>query len=182
VLLRDGVPDYFYRQEGVTGTMHYHLFLLVLMTVLVTAGCIEETYDTVTPVPKTTLPLATPVKTLPVITIQTPVTATLPVAERSITEGFWCRDTTMNIGKAPTVVRECYQFFADGTYKWGYSPGQALGKSSSCSGDPRVQCAYSLNANGRYEVEGGYFYTRAGNALIDPHDPPYFIWTATGIP
>jgi hypothetical protein len=88
----------------------------------------------------------------------------------------------MNIGKAPTDVKECYQFFPDGTYKWGYSPGWPMGKSLSCSGSADAKCVYSLNPNGKIEVQGGYSYTVSGDALIDPHDPPYFIRTASGIP
>lgn len=124
------------------------------------------TSQTTTNLPESARPAATPV----------------PLVSRKITDGFWCRDTTINIGKAPTEVRECYQFFMDGTYKWGYTPGWPMGKSLSCSGSPDAQCEYSLNPNGKIEVQGGYSYTVSGDALIDPHDPPYFIWTATGIP
>jgi hypothetical protein len=87
----------------------------------------------------------------------------------------------MNIGKAPTNVRECYQFFSDGTFNWGYSPGRIMGKSPSCW-SPNVKCEYSLNAKGQYEVQGGYIYTLSGDILIDPHDPPYFARSSTGIP
>jgi hypothetical protein len=88
----------------------------------------------------------------------------------------------MNIGKAPTAVTECYQFFPDMTYKWGYSPGRPMGKSLSCSGDPSAKCVYAFNAKGQYEVEGGYAYTLSGDTLIDPHNPPYFTRSSTGIP
>ena len=64
----------------------------------------------------------------------TPAPIPVPVVSRNISDGFWCRDTTMNISKAPTDVKECYQFFPDGTYKWGYSHGWPMGKSLSCSG------------------------------------------------
>jgi hypothetical protein len=124
------------------------------------------TYQITTNLPESAKPVATPV----------------PVVSRTITDGFWCRDTTINIGKAPTEVRECYQFFMDGTYKWGYTPGWPMGKSLSCSGSPDAKCGYSLNPNGKIEVQGGYSYTVSGDALIDPHDPPYFIRSATGIP
>jgi hypothetical protein len=113
--------------------------------------------------------------------IPTPAPTPIPTIQRKITDGFWCRDTTINIGKAPTNVRECYQFLSDGTFKWGYSPGYPMGKSPSCW-SPNVKCEYSLNANGKYEVQGGYFYTLSGDTLIDPHNPPYFKWSSTGIP
>jgi len=102
--------------------------------------------------------------------------------EHMITDGYWCRERWLNIGKAPTYVKECYRFFDDGTYLYGYNPGKLMGKSSSCSGDPAAKCAYSLTDTGLYELEGGYYYTKSGDLLIDPHDPPYFMWTDTGIP
>jgi uncharacterized lipoprotein NlpE involved in copper resistance len=165
------------------GNMKYLIFILLLVTALVTTGCVNKNQDTaIPPTDTTTLPLSTPEITTALTTIQTPESTPIPPSERKITDGFWCRDTTRNIGKDPTDVRECYQFFTDGTYTWGYSPGRAMGKSLSCSGDPGAKCEYSFNANGQYEVEGGYFYTLSGDALIDPHDPPYFIWSSTGIP
>jgi hypothetical protein len=139
-----------------------------------------------TPAPVNTPPVAVATATTPVTAHPPPSTApapaSVPAPARKITDGFWCRDTTINIGKAPTSVKECYQFFVDGTYKWGYTPGWPMGKSLSCSGSPDVQCEYSLRPDGKIEVQGGYSYTVSGDALIDPHDPPYFIWTATGIP
>lgn len=114
--------------------------------------------------------------------VMTPIPSPIPNTQHEITDGFWCRDTTINIGTAPTGVKECYKFLSDGTYKWGYSPGWPMGKSLSCSGDPNAKCVYSLNSNGKYEVQGGYFYTLSGNTLIDSHDPPYFKWSSTGIP
>ena len=169
--------------------MKHLLFLFFLLAALVTAGCSDKDQgvSVVPPQETTTVPVKTtteaPQTTKTVITT-TQVTAPTPVkiVEPNITEGFWCRDTTINIEKANTRVTECYQFFDDGTYKWGYSPGQLLGKSPSCSGAPNEKCKYSLNAQGKYEVEGGYSYKLDGVYLIDPHDPPYFVWTETGIP
>jgi hypothetical protein len=138
-------------------------------TAPVTTPAPQIVYVTVTATPPETTASATPVKT------------TITTIQDKITDGFWCRDTTMNIGKAPTNVRECYQFFTDGTFKWGYSPGRLMGKSPSCS-SPNVKCEYSFNAKGQYEVQGGYFYTKSGDTLIDPHDPPYFQRSWTGIP
>lgn len=105
----------------------------------------------------------------------------IPIIQHKITDGYWCRDTTKNIGKDPTNVKECYQFFSDGTFKWGYAPGYPMGKSQSCWA-PNVKCEYSLNPKGQYEVSGGYFYTLSGDSLVDPFDPPYFRWSSTGIP
>jgi hypothetical protein len=166
--------------------MKHLLLLFFLIVVLITAGCGNKNQDTVVVPSHTTtiVPALTNTPTPPVttVTMSTPAPTPVPVLQRKITEGFWCRDTTINIGKKPTAVTECYQFFTDGTYKWGYSPGHAMGKSSSCSGSADVKCAYTLNPDGKYEVEGGYSYTLSGDNLIDPHDPPYFIWSSTGIP
>jgi hypothetical protein len=156
------------------------IFFLVLS--LTSAGCgtatkspPAQTTATILPTsprePPTSIPTPTPAPT-PIPTVQKP----------TITDGFWCRETTMNIGKAPTAVTECYQFFPDMTYKWGYSPGRPMGKSLSCSGDPSAKCVYAFNAKGQYEVEGGYAYTLSGDTLIDPHAPPYFTRSSTGIP
>jgi hypothetical protein len=163
--------------------MKYLILTLVLVTALVTMGCVNTNQAPVTtPARTTALPVSTPVITPVMTTVQTTEpTPELPT-ERKITDGFWCRDATRNIGKDPTDVRECYQFFTDGTYQWGFSPGRPMGKSLSCSGDPQAKCVYSIAANGQYEVQGGYFYTLSGDALIDPHDPPYFMWSSTGIP
>jgi|WetSurMetagenome_2_1015567.scaffolds.fasta_scaffold14423_6 hypothetical protein len=168
--------------------MKYLLLLFLLVAVLITAGCGNKNQDTsvVPPQATTIVTVSAITTTLPlttvITTVQTSAPTPVPVLQRKITDGFWCRDTTMNIGKAPTDVRECYQFFSDGTYKWGYSPGWPMGKSPSCSGSADVKCVYTLNANSKYEVEGGYSYILSGDNLIDPHNPPYFIWSSAGIP
>jgi hypothetical protein len=161
------------------------VFLCVVF--VVTTGCTSQTAPSQsTPVSKTITPV--PVKTTLLspttalsTTIQTPAPTPVPIKNDKITDGFWCRDTTINIGKASTSVRECYQFFTDGTFKWGYTPGYPMGRSPSCW-SPNVKCEYSLNAKGQYEVSGGYFYTLSGDTLIDPHDLPYFTRSLTGIP
>lgn len=167
-----------------------HLFIIVLLVLfLFIAGCGSKSQDSVvtpsqvtTQVPvKTTTEAPQTTKTI-ITTIPNPVATPEPVQERKITDGFWCRDTTINVEKASTAVTECYRFFDDGTYKWGYSPGQPMGKSPSCSGAPAEKCKYSFNAKDMVEVEGGYSYTFSRYYLIDPHDPPYFMWTETGIP
>jgi hypothetical protein len=166
--------------------MKYLLFIVLLVAVLVTAGCTgENPTPTVTPTSQTVSVTVLVTPTAPVTTV-TPVMFVTVVpdtpAERKITDGYWCRDTTMNIGTASTKVTECYRFFPDGTYKWGYSPGWPMGKSRSCSADPTVKCTYIFNAKGMYEVQGGYSYTLTGDSLIDAHDPPYFLWSEKGIP
>jgi hypothetical protein len=166
--------------------MRQLLFTVLLVAVLVTAGCTGgKQAPAATPTPQVVYVtvLVTPTATTaPPTTVATVAPAPVPNTPRKITDGYWCRDTTINIGKAPTAVTECYQFFDDNTYIWGYSPGQPMGKSRSCSGDPSMKCTYSLNEEGRYEVEGGTSFALSGDALIDPHDPPYFIYTKTGIP
>lgn len=57
-----------------------------------------------------------------------------------------------------------------------------MGKSPSCSGAANAKCVYSFNSKGQFEVEGGYSYILSGDTLIDPHNPPYFKWSSTGIP
>lgn len=161
--------------------------VLLCVAFFFTIGCTSQTAPTGSaPVPATTTPVTVattllPSTTVPATTMQTPTPTPIPTIRDKITDGFWCRDTTMNIGKAPTNVRECYQFLSDGTFKWGYSPGYLLGKSPSCW-SPNVKCEYSLNAKGQYEVAGGYFFTLSGDTLIDPHNPPYFTRSSTGIP
>ena len=166
--------------------MKYLLFIVLLVAVLVTAGCTGgNKTPAVTPTPQIVYVTVLVTPTAPVTTV-TPVSMVTLVpatpAEREITDGYWCRDTTMNIGTAPTKVTECYQFFPDMTYKWGFSPGWPMGKSRSCSGDPSIKCTYTFNAKDQYEVQGGYSYTLTGDSLIDAHDPPYFFWSAKGIP
>ncbi|MEI7856326.1 MAG: hypothetical protein WCH85_02365 [Methanomicrobiales archaeon] len=166
--------------------MKYLIFILILVTVLATAGCtVEEQTPAVTPAPQivyvTVLVTPTTPSTTETTALTVPPTPGIPT-ERKITDGYWCRETTMNIGTAPTDITECYRFFPDKTYKWGYSPGWPMGKSRSCSGDPSMKCTYVLNGKGQYEVEGGYSYTLSGDSLIDAHDPPYFLWSARGIP
>lgn len=165
--------------------MKYILCIVCLVAVLVTAGCTGGNQaPAVTPTPQIVYVtvLVTPTEPVTAETTTTAPPAANTAAERKITDGYWCRDTTMNIGTAPTEIIECYQFFPDMTYKWGFSPGWPMGKSLSCSGDPSVKCTYVLNGKGLYEVEGGYSYILSGDSLIDPHDPPYFTWSATGIP
>jgi hypothetical protein len=167
----------------------YSGFVIVLLCVgfVFITGCTNQTTatgspsvsETIKPVSVTTT-LMSPTITQS-ITIQTPAPTPIPIIRNKITDGFWCRDTTMNIGKAPTNVRECYQFFTDGTFKWGYSPGYPLGKSPSCW-SPDVNCTYSLNAKGQYEIAGGYSFTLSGDILVDPHNQPYFSRSSTGIP
>ena len=165
--------------------MRYLLFLVLLVAMLITAGCTGGNQKpAVTPTPQViyVTVLVTPTPTATPTTAATAVPTPATPAQRNITDGFWCRDTTINIGKAPTDVTECYQFFTDGTYKWGYSPGYPMGKSRSCSGDPNEPCNYSLGPDGQYDIEGGYSFTLSGDLLYDPHDPPYFKWSETGIP
>jgi hypothetical protein len=165
--------------------MRYLLFLVLLVTLLITAGCTGGNQKSAVTSTQTAAP-ATPTPATPPTTVitTTPTPSPTPVvpAERKITDGYWCRDTTMNLGKAPTGVRECYQFFSDGTYKWGYAPGHAMGKSPSCPGEMTAKCEYFINAKGHYEVQGGYSYVLSGDTLNDPHDPPYFRWSPAGIP
>jgi hypothetical protein len=163
--------------------MRYLLFIVLLVVVLITAGCTggdQKSAGTPTSAASTPPPTTTMITTV-MTTVSTPVPTPVPVTARKITDGYWCRDTSLNIGKDPTNVRECYRFFSDGTFKWGYSPGYPLGKSRSCSA-PNVKCEYSLNSKGKYDVQGGYSFTLSGDSLIDPHDPPYFSWSSTGIP
>lgn len=126
----------------------------------------------------TVLVTSTPAPTIAITSAPTPVPT---IQQHNFTNGFWCRYKTLNIGKAPTDVRECYQFFPDGTFEWGYSPGKPMGKSQSCSGDPKAKCTYSITPTGQYELEGGYSFILSGDTLTDPHDPPYFRWSSTGI-
>lgn len=164
-----------------------YVIVLLCVAVVLTTGCTSQTTPTgstsvsktSTPVPVTTALLTT--ATVQPTTMQTHAPTPPPIIQDKITDGFWCRDTTMNIGKAPTNVRECYQFLTDGTFRWGYSPGYPMGRSPSCW-SPDVQCTYFLNSKGQYEVSGGYSYTLTGDTLIDPHDPPYFTRSLTGIP
>jgi hypothetical protein len=165
--------------------MKYYLFIVLLMAVLITAGCAGGNQNSAaTPTPQIVYVtvLVTPSPTIITPTTPTPAPTPVPVMQRKITDGFWCRDTTINIGKAPTDVTECYQFFSDGTYRWGYFPGRPMGKSQSCSGDPNAKCEYSFNSKGQYEVQGGYAFILSGDTLTNPHDPPYFRWSSTGIP
>jgi hypothetical protein len=165
--------------------MKYLYLIIVLVALAITAGCSGGKQNpAVTPTPQIVYVtvLVTPSTTVSTPATSIPVPTPVPITERKITDGFWCRDTTMNIGKDPTDITECYQFFPDGTFKWGYSPGWPMGKSRSCSGSTNVKCEYSLNSKGQYEVQGGYFYTLTGDSLVDPHDPPYFRWSSTGIP
>jgi hypothetical protein len=157
--------------------------LLILVGIfLICAGCsAPPAQKQPTPSPTTLVTTMTTIPTPVPTTISTPIPTPTPPKQRQITDGYWCRKTTINIGNAPTEIRECYQFSPDGTFKWGYSPGYPMGKSRSCSA-PNVKCEYSLNPNGKYEVQGGYFYTLSGDQLVDPHDPPYFTYSANGIP
>jgi len=182
------------KKEYILGGILVILVLAAVIGVAMLLNGNEPVQKKTVPVQPTATPQLSLDKTrgvVPTVTSQTttnlpvsakPATTPVPVISRNVTDGFWCRETTMNIGKAPTDVKECYQFFPDGTYKWGYAPGWPMGKSLSCSGSADAKCVYSLNPNGKIEVQGGYSYTLSGDALIDPHDPPYFIRTATGIP
>ena len=163
------------------------LTFLIIGTLLI-SGCTNTGSKSATPVATptpqiiyvTVLVTSTPTST-PTVAI-TPAPTPVPTILHNFTNGFWCRYKTINIGKAPTDVTECYKFFSDGTYQWGYSPGRLMGKSLSCSGDPNAKCNYSINPKGQYELEGGYTFILSGDTLTDPHDPPYFRWSSTGIP
>jgi len=165
--------------------IHECLVFLIIGT-LVISGCTgtgsENAKPVTTPTAQivyvTVLVTPTPAPTVAATRTPTPVPTLL---EHNLTNGFWCRYKTLNIGKAPTDVRECYQFFPDGTFEWGYSPGKPMGKSQSCSGDPAAKCHYSITPAGQYELEGGYTFLLSGDTLTDPHDPPYFRWSTTGI-
>ncbi|MDD1683456.1 MAG: zinc ribbon domain-containing protein [Methanoregula sp.] len=116
------------------------------------------------------------------VRVVTSAPASAPTTDSKLTDGYWCRNSRINVGKAPADVIECYQFFPDGTYKWGYSPGWPMGKSPACPGSPDIKCTYSLNWKGQIEVAGGLYFTVSGDTLVNPRDPPYFTRTAAGIP
>lgn len=105
--------------------------------------------------------------------IQTPTQTPIPTIQHKITDGYWCRYITN--------ARECFQFFSDGTYAWGYSPGGAMGKSLSCPGDLNAKCEYSFNSKGQYEIQGGRAFILSGDTLFDPHDYPSYEWSLKGI-
>lgn len=155
------------------------IMVLIGLAFVFTLGCTTQTTPPVS-TPVVVTPAVVPTATVPLTTIQTPVPTTTAKRDK-ITDGFWCRDTTMNLGKAPTDVRECYKFSTDGTFTWGYAPGRLMGKSPSCWA-PDVNCTYSLTADGKYQVSGGYFYTLSGDILVDSHDQPAFTRSLTGIP
>ena len=179
-----------------------HLFLFIILAAFITAlvavlvsvffltmilAAFASVLHTSSPVVHSTSPsVAHQAYTIPIKTtvpvIRTPAPTPIPTIQHKITDGFWCRKTTINIGKAPTDINECYQFSSDGTFRWGYSPGWPMGKSPSCSGEAGAKCTYSLNSAGKYEVQGGYIFTLSGDSLIDVHNPPYYRWSATGIP
>lgn len=117
-----------------------------------------------------------------ITTIRTPTPTSIPIIQHKITDGFWCRNTTPVINNVITHVRECYQFLSDGTYKWGYYPGWAMGKSLSCSGDPNAKCEYSFNSKGQYEVEGGQAFILSEDRFYNIYDSTSFEWSPTGIP
>jgi hypothetical protein len=173
-------------RSGVRAVRKWHLFTILIVLVIgmcLVSGCISR--------PKASGVAGTPVipagpgPVTTVITITprmgTPAPAA-PVIRHTVTGGFWCRDNLMTVGTALTSVRECYQFFPDGTYKWGYSPGWPMGKSPGCPGDPAAECEYSVNAKGQYEVQGGYAFTLYGDTLTNPRDNPPFVWSSAGIP
>ena len=159
------------------------LTFLILGTLLI-SGCTNTGSTSVTPTPQIiyVTVLVTPTPTPTPTDVITPAPTLISALKHNFTDGFWCRDKTLNVGKAPKDVRECYKFFSDGTFKWGYSPGKLMGKSPSCSGDPNANCSYSINPTGQIEVEGGYAFILSGDTLVDPHDPPHFTWSSTGIP
>ena len=160
--------------------------LLLLALLLAGSGCSAPSGQNqpAQPSPPVTTVITTPPTPVPTpvpTTISTPVPPPATPEERKITDGYWCRRTTINIGNANTDITECYQFLEDGTFRWGYSPGRPMGKSQSCEA-PNIRCEYRLTTDRQYELQGGYFLTLSGDQLVDPHDPPYFTYTTKGIP
>jgi hypothetical protein len=159
------------------------IFIVVVIGMCLMSGCISRPVSSGTvgtpAVPAGRGPITPGITIL--TTMGTPAPA-IPIIQHAITDGFWCRDNLMTVGTALTGVRECYRFFPDGTYTWGYSPGWPMGKSPGCPGDPKVKCSYSVSPKGQYEVQGGYALTLSGDTLTNPRDNPPFMWSSAGIP
>jgi predicted nucleic acid-binding Zn ribbon protein len=172
--------------KGVSSVLKVLFLVLIIGAVVVVLYVLGTAGSALIPAPSPANVVPTtaqPVAEVPApVMSATPAPAPAPTLDSTLTSGYWCRNSRINIGKAPADVIECYRFFADGTYTWGYSPGWPMGKSPGCPGSPEAKCTYSLNAKGQIEVQGGYYFTLSGDTLMNTRDPPYFIRTPAGIP
>jgi hypothetical protein len=116
---------------------------------------------------------------IPVTTIPTPT----PSIQHQITDGYWCRDTTMNNNGVNTNVKDCFQFFPDGTLARGFYPVESMTKYCTNINNVISNCLkWSINSQGQYIVPGNYVFTLNDNTLTSAGDYPPFTWSSQGIP
>lgn len=131
----------------------------------------------------------TQVKTI-ISTIPTPT----PPPQHKITDDYWCRNTLMSVNDVNKNVKDCYQFFSNGSYTHGdnaypefhYPMAQLyvnchtvvnkdLTTEQACDLDK-----WKVNSKGEYEIWMKTFTLKGDTLTIAGEDPPY-TWSSTGI-
>jgi hypothetical protein len=112
-----------------------------------------------------------------------------PTTQHNITDGFWCRNSRARIQEVETEGRQCTQFFPDGTWAIGFSPGIPMHKTDNHKcleqmGQKNQDCGlkWSINSKGQYDI-GGEALTLSGDTLTSDSDViTVFNWSPSGIP
>ena len=152
------------------------IFIFLLVTALITAGCINGNENSaVTPA---------------------------PAVHYNITDGFWCRDvippvTGPESRDLHTTHRECYQFYPDRTYSGVCTQSFGLlfkitgcrpswNSSTRKMDDENIKCGaqkYSVLSDGHYEFDDGNAFSITGDtltayALTGEMNTPNYTWSA----
>jgi hypothetical protein len=160
------------------------LITLLLIGLIIISGCSgsKNATDSASP--------TSPSKTNPPLVSPNPVSAThSPTAQHNITDGYWCRNSRARIQEVETEGRQCIQFFPDGTWATGFSPGIPMHKTDDhkCqeqAGQKIRDCdlKWSINSKGQFNT-GGEAFTLSGDTIRSDSDYiAIFDWSPSGIP
>lgn len=127
------------------------------------------------------------VKTLQSTTTSTPVKTPTPIrsptqssSKHQLTEGYWCLESIWKTDSGNRPIRDCYQFFSDGSMATGTSDAKTMIRVNYCTNNN--VCSYNawkIDSNGQYIIMD-QICTFTGHSISCPGFNPH-TWSATGV-
>jgi hypothetical protein len=113
----------------------------------------------------------------PTKTVITTKPTPTPTIQHKITDGYWCQNSIMGVeGKGTQNVKECYQFFSDGSYTHGNSLDTPMKGVSGWS--------WRVDSYGNYQIWG---YNSNGVPMLteiwtlNDNKLGSYSWSSTGL-
>jgi hypothetical protein len=176
--------NYLWGNDGFM-TKRYDITVYVLGFPSVKTGISKYEFDTYkqtycrasTNQPTSTTPLKTTITT-----IRTPT----PSPTHKITDGYWCLNSEWDVSGQRKMVKDCYQFFSDGSYKIGdtSSGGTSMVRPrKNCHAVWSEACGYwswSINSKGEVVLTGAD--TDVNNlGIFNGYNLGFYSWSSTGL-